>query len=99
MSDDVKRPVDKLNDGNLKASIWENESEKGTFHSVSFARTYRDKDGNLADTNHFSKNDLLKLSRLAEKSYDNVRERQSRAYAEQQRSKARNNTPERGRDR
>jgi hypothetical protein len=71
MSDETKqRPVETLRDGSIKASIWKNEGEKGTFFAVTFARTYEDKDGKLQDTNSFSGVELLRLARLADKAYD-----------------------------
>ncbi len=58
MSDDretqaPKQPVDRVWDGNLKASIWENEGEKGKFYATSFARTYKDANGDYRDSNWF----------------------------------------------
>lgn len=63
------RPADVLRDGNLKASIWRNEGESGPFYATSFARTYRDEEGRLHDTNSFVAGDLLKLSELARSAY------------------------------
>jgi len=65
-----QRPVETLRDGAIKAAIWKNESEKGAFFSVTFARTYKDGDGNLQDTDSFSGSQLLRLARLADKAYD-----------------------------
>lgn len=87
MKDDNK-PVDTLRDGRVKAAIWEKETEKGPFHSVTFSRAYRDQDGQYADAQSFSGTDLLKVSRLAERSYDQVQERRARSYAERQREAA-----------
>ena len=71
MSNETKqRPVESLRDGAIKASIWRNESENGAFFAVTFARTYKDKDGNLQDTDSFSGAELLRLARLADKAYD-----------------------------
>lgn len=72
---DVKKPIETLRDGNVKAAIWENKSKKGKFHSVTFSRSYRDSEGNYADTNSYSGADLLKLSRVAEQSYEAIQER------------------------
>ncbi|MGH1416378.1 MAG: hypothetical protein ACRBB0_23010, partial [Pelagimonas sp.] len=48
MSDDhTNRPAETLREGALKAAIWRNESETGAYHTVTVARTYKDKDGNL----------------------------------------------------
>ena len=48
------RPVVTLRDGSVKAAIWRNESENGPFHGVTFARTYKDGDGNYHDTDSYS---------------------------------------------
>ena len=39
-------PADKVRVGLITASIWENKTEKGTFHNVTFERRYRDAEGN-----------------------------------------------------
>ncbi|MEQ9642041.1 MAG: hypothetical protein RIM84_18605 [Alphaproteobacteria bacterium] len=64
------RPVETLRDGAIKAAIWKNESENGAFFAVTFARTYKDGEGNLHDTDSFSGSQLLRLARLADKAYD-----------------------------
>jgi hypothetical protein len=64
------RPVETLRDGAIKAAIWRNESENGDFFAVTFARTYKDGEGELRDTDSYSGAQLLRLARLAEKAYD-----------------------------
>lgn len=64
------RPVETLRDGAIKAAIWKNESENGPFFAVTFARTYRNGDGELHDTDSFSGSQLLRLARIADKAYD-----------------------------
>lgn len=66
----TREPDDVVRDGALKASIWRNEGENGPFYSTTFARTYKDRDGNLQDAHSFSGSDLLKVSELARKAYD-----------------------------
>lgn len=74
MSNEPKtRPVETLRDGAIKAAIWRNETEKGVFHRVTFARTYEDDEGKLQDTDSYSGTELLQLSHLAPKAYDRVR--------------------------
>ena len=75
--DDTNRnnsPRDVLRDGNLKASIWRNDGEKGPFYSVNLARTYRDEQGELRDSHSFAGSDLLRVSELARKTYDRTQE-------------------------
>jgi hypothetical protein len=62
------KPLQTLRDGAIKASIWQNASEKGAFYSVEFSRTY--KSGEVfKDSGSFSGSDLLKICRLAEAAY------------------------------
>ena len=67
------RPVDVLRDGNLKASIFRNEGEKGAFYSTTFARTYTDERGNLQDSHVFTGTDVLRISELGRQAYSKVR--------------------------
>lgn len=67
------RPVTKITDGRLSASVWRNESEKREFYAVTFSRVYVDADGNLQNSTSFSNVELLKLSRLAMLAYDEVK--------------------------
>ncbi len=66
------KPIHTIRDGALKVSIWENQSEKGTFHSVTFGRTYTDEKGSAQSADSFSGGDILKIRRLAEKAYDHI---------------------------
>lgn len=74
MAKKTKRPVETLRDGAVKAAIWKNEGENGAFFNVTVARTYKDKDGDLHDSDSFSGTQLLRLARLAEKAYERTAE-------------------------
>lgn len=64
-------PIDTLRYGSFKASIWENQNQNGDpYYAVSFARTYKDRDGRLADTSAFVGSDLLVLAQLANKAFE-----------------------------
>ena len=69
-------PADTIRDGNLKASIWENQGEKGPFYTTTFSKTYEDQDGKLRDTNGFNKGDLLRIAELARASYSRTHQLQ-----------------------
>lgn len=97
MSDQKNRPVETLRDGNLKAAIWENEREDKTMQNVQFRKSYRDQDGQYRDTDSFGSNDLLRLSRLAEQSYDRIKA--MREAAREQEPKERSRSRDRDRDR
>lgn len=72
--DAANAPVDKIWEGKLKASIWRNEGERRTFFKATFARTFKDQDGELRDTQSFGSDDLLKLSELARQAHHRTNE-------------------------
>ena len=80
-------PADVLRDGSLKATIWENEGEKGVYHSTTLAKTFEDKSGKLRDTHSFSSSDLLRVSELARQAYV----RSNQLYREQKHEREENN--------
>lgn len=66
------KPVDTIRDGSLKAVIWANFGENGTFYSVQITRTYQDEQGNYHDSDSFSNAQLLRVARLAHIAYDEI---------------------------
>lgn len=81
------RPVENLREGPLKAAIWRNEGENGAYHSVTLARTYKDKDGELRDTNSFRAKDMLGLSELTRRAHHHSHDLDREAFKEQRRNK------------
>jgi len=69
----TNKPVARVNHGRISASIWPNESDKGTFYTITFQRSYR-KDDQWKHTKIFGLNDLLMLSEVARKAEEKVRE-------------------------
>lgn len=89
MSDDhTNRPTETLREGALKAAIWRNESETGAYHTVTVARTYKDKDGNLQDTSSLRGKDMLSLAELARRTHHETRDLDREAFKEQRRAQA-----------
>ena len=72
--DPKNRPVETFRDGRLKATVWQNESEKGVYHSVSLAKIFEDQSGKLRETNSFSAGELLRVAELARESHAFVRD-------------------------
>lgn len=89
---DPKRPEDVLRDGNLKASIWRNESERGDFFATTFARTHKDDEGNIRDSHSFVGADLLKLSELARKTYDRTNEIRRKEFKSRRKEEGRDHS-------
>lgn len=64
------KPVETLRDGAMKATIWANPTEQGTFYRVHFTRSWKDAEGNFRDADNFSGTELLRIARLANLAYD-----------------------------
>lgn len=90
------RPADTLRDGSLKATIWRNDGENGTYHTVNLARTYKDDQGNLRDTSSFRAKDMLPLSELSRQAHYRANDLNRDAFREQRQSQA---EPQRRQDR
>ena len=75
----AKPPVAKIRLGLLQASIWERSGEKGSFHSVSFERRYRDSQGKWQSTHSYGADDLLSLAKLADQAHTQIANLQARA--------------------
>ena len=67
-------PVGKVRVGLITASIWENQTDKGTFHNVTFERRYRDGKGNWASSNSYNAEDLLALAKAADLAFTRILE-------------------------
>ena len=59
------RPATTLRCGNIKATIWQNVSEKGPFFSITFPRPFKDQDGTWHNGTSFGLNDLEALMNVA----------------------------------
>jgi hypothetical protein len=65
-------PAAKVRVGLITASIWENTNEKGTFHSVTFERRYKDAQGNWQSSHSYNTSDLLELSKAADLAHTKI---------------------------
>jgi hypothetical protein len=62
-------PIKRIAVGNgIRASIWQNQSKNGTWHTVTISRTYRDGD-QYKDTTSFRQDDLLYVAKAAEMAF------------------------------
>lgn len=105
MDNDEKNspPLDTVRDRALKATIWKNEGERGPYLSITFAKTYEDRDGNLRDGNRFSPDEALRISELARRAFARAQElgrELKQSLAPENREPApRNDRPDTGRPR
>lgn len=63
------QPIHKIRLGALEAAIWENQSDKGSFCTVTFSRSYK-KDEVWKKTDSFRGDDLLALSKASNLAFD-----------------------------
>ena len=60
-----KRPATTLRCGNIKATVWQNISEKGPFFARTFSRPFKDQAGEWRNGTLFGLNDLEALMNVA----------------------------------
>ena len=59
------RPVHEIRMGRIRAAIWENETQNGTRHNVTFSRLYKDGD-QWKDSFSFGRDDLPLLAKVSD---------------------------------
>jgi hypothetical protein len=59
------KPANTLRCGNIKATIWQNLSEKGPFFSTTFSRPFKDQSGVWRNGTSFGLSDLEALVSVA----------------------------------
>ena len=60
-----KQPANTLRFGNIKATIWQNSSEKCPFFSMNFSQPFTDQPGEWRNGTSFGLNDLEALVSVA----------------------------------
>ena len=65
---DKQKPVHEVRVGSVKAAIWENPTENGVRHNVSFERLYKS-DDEWKQTQSFGRDDLLVLAKVADQAH------------------------------
>jgi hypothetical protein len=75
----ANKPIHEIRLGRIRAAVWENEGSKGVMHSVTFSRLYKDeKTDHWADSTSFGRDDLLLLSKVADRAHSWVLEQHPR---------------------
>jgi hypothetical protein len=60
---DKRKPAHKIRSGALTVTIWKNDSDKGTWYSVTPSRSYK-KGDTWSDSDSFGQDDLLRLAKM-----------------------------------
>lgn len=66
MNEKRNGPVHEVKVGRVRATIWANDSEKGSWHTVKLSRLYKDKEGDWQDGAGFSREDLPLVMKAAD---------------------------------
>lgn len=66
----AKQPANTLRCGNIKATIWQNVSDKGPFFATTFSRPFKDHSGAWRNGTSFGLNDLEALLTVARQAKD-----------------------------
>jgi hypothetical protein len=59
------QPINTIRLGRVKATVWANKTEKGTFYSVQIVRIYRDED-QWKESSCFNRDDLPLVAKLVD---------------------------------
>ena len=65
------KPISEIRFGNIKAAIWQNPTEHGVRHNVTFTRFYKDGE-QWKNSDSFGRDDLPKLILAAQKAYEGL---------------------------
>lgn len=66
----MSKPIKKFRAGGVSAAVWENQSEKGSFASISLQRTYKDKEDEWKHTSSLKVNDLPKAMLVLNRAFE-----------------------------
>jgi hypothetical protein len=75
MANHKPQPVKTLRMAKLQVAIWENQGQKGPFHTVTVSRSYYDEE--WKHTDNFTAGDLLTLAKLLDQAHSWIFERQA----------------------
>jgi hypothetical protein len=84
-----KRPVQEIRIGRVRAAIWENETENGTFHNVTLSRLYKDDHGKWNDSGSFGRDDLPLVAKVCDQVHTWIFEQAAEKSEEQRQAEDR----------
>ncbi len=65
-----QHPVHTIQRGRVRAALWRHQGSEGDWFSVTFARSYKDGQGNWKSASSFGRDDLLTVAELARRCWD-----------------------------
>ena len=66
-----QKPASEVRIGSIKATIWQNQTDSGPRHNVTFERLYKDGD-KWKSTHSFGRDDLLLLAKVADAAHSRI---------------------------
>ena len=72
MTNTTNKPEFTYRLGNLSATIWQNQTEKGTYYRTEIVRNYRDTKGTWQTSSSFGHDELLNVAKLAERAEEYI---------------------------
>src|SRR4029077_16067089 len=64
--EEKQQPVQAVRLRNIRAAVWANRNDGGTYYTVTFSRSYRDQEGNWHTTESFERDALLHPAKAAD---------------------------------
>jgi hypothetical protein len=68
----MSQPAEKIREGNVSISIWENQGPKGAFRTAAIQLRYRDEKKEWHDSKSFGTIDLENLEKAAKKARESI---------------------------
>jgi hypothetical protein len=56
----------------IRAKLWKNSNENGQWYNITISRVYKDDHGDFQDSDSFSRDDLLQVAFVAQKTFDDI---------------------------
>ena len=75
------KPIKELRMGPVKCLVWENETQNGIRHNVTFSKLYK-QDDEWKETQSFGRDDLMLIAKLADQAHTWIYEQSSAAASE-----------------
>jgi hypothetical protein len=68
----------------VRAKIWRNSNKNGAWFNVNFVRTYQDEEGELQDSDSFSRDDLLPLAYAVGQAFEYIMDQNDEAEPDEE---------------
>lgn len=75
------KPIEKLRDGLITATIWRNQTQGGDMYAVSIIRSYK-ADDDWKQSTSYTPRETLRVANLARRAYDRIEQLKAEAKAE-----------------